>query len=90
MNADREQQMRVAQRRMLRWMLGSGRRKIPAESNDQEADTSDDEFPEPADDSDQNLGLEPWESWISRTTHQVEEQMRQCKIEDWVVCQRRR
>eukprot|EP00973_Karenia_brevis_P070699 9828082-Karenia_brevis.AAC.1 len=82
MNAARERQLRVAQRRMLRWMLGSGRKTLTSRVDDQCSDESDSELPEPPQDEEEEL--ETWADWLSRTTHQVEEQLRQCNIEDWV------
>eukprot|EP00973_Karenia_brevis_P025244 3482036-Karenia_brevis.AAC.1 len=88
MNAAREAKLQTAQRKMLRWMVGSGRRTVNTHQDDSQ--DSDEENSEPEDDQEQDVMLEPWEEWVRRVTHFAEEQLRHCSMEDWIVCQRRR
>ena len=36
------------------------------------------------------LELEPWREWVSRVTHEIEAELAQWGIEDWVAAQRRK
>ena len=84
------------QRRMLRMILGSGRRRVAPVVD--EASSSDvnrqcghpdvDNLVKEADDLED--GLESWRDWIQRTTHQVEEHLDTLNIESWLHQARRR
>ena len=81
--------MKATQRKMLRWMLGSGRRICSAEAEE----TSDaDEHSEPEDETElvQHEVAEDWVTWIKRTTRIVESQLDKAQLEHWVKGQRRR
>lgn len=93
MTAARETKIRSAQRRMLRWMLGSGRRKQPKpDLNESDNSTSStDEEPEPEDELEEGeMEMETWLDWIRRTTQAAEEHLRKCQIDDWVTAVRRK
>ena len=85
-----ERSLKTTQRRMLRAILGQGRRKIqeqieratPAESEEEGTDV----IPE----QDSRDMLEPWIEWIKRVTHNVESSLKQFKIRTWVEQARKR
>ena len=85
-----ERSLKTTQRRMLRAILGQGRRKvqgpieraIPAESEEEGTD----DIPE----QDNRDMLEPWVEWIQRVTHNVENNLKQLKIRTWVEQARKR
>eukprot|EP00973_Karenia_brevis_P075446 10479485-Karenia_brevis.AAC.1 len=65
MNAERERWIRSAQRKMLRWMLGSGRRKIETNCRAEPLETASDnstDITEPSDGYDEleDPMLENW------------------------------
>eukprot|EP00973_Karenia_brevis_P051974 7219106-Karenia_brevis.AAC.1 len=94
MTADRERQVRSTQRRMLRWMLGAGRkpkRSTAGPDTDQHSEGSEEEETEPEMKSeDEELELESWLDWIRRSTEISEEQLQRLGKDDWVKAQRRR
>ena len=92
--------LQATQRRMLRMVLGAGRRRqqrdferVPTATGDEVADDESDH------DVDSNAtvlsaeqiltsvddAIEPWVEWIRRTTHKIEELARSVKVESWVV-----
>jgi len=89
------------QRRMLRMVLGAGRRRHqgnPQDTNHDRSDDTDDDDDvnsiveniseaqvEPMEDEEV---LEPWAEWIRRTTHKVEELARKVNVQSWVVMAR--
>ena len=89
LTTDLEATLRKTQRRMLRLILGSGRRRTkeacttPSECSLEAALT---EGPE---DQSELEELEPWVDWIRRTTHHVEDAMSKINIEDWVTRSKR-
>ena len=56
------------------------------DAHDVDSDTPETLIPRDDDDTD----LEPWSDWIRRCTHDVEQQISNIGIEDWVTQQRRR
>ena len=95
---DIESKIPRTQRRMLRMMLGSGRRRMTNVTND--SDSSDDV--ESLQNSDSHAGagvsevsdesdlLEPWVDWKKRVTRTVEAQLGRLGMENWINAQRRR
>jgi hypothetical protein len=82
--------LRTCQRRMLRMILGAGRRRLPdddAGSGDSEKDVDScaGEASATYEDSmgDEEL-LEPWEDWIKRCTHKIEDLARKVNVHCWV------
>ena len=96
----RENRIRGAQRRMLRWILGSGRRLVQAEVSEETGDcpASDDSScsassiePEPdAVEGEGDMKQEDWVDWIKRTTQVAEEHFKRAGLEDWVTAARRK
>ena len=102
-NKEREVKIRSAQRRMLRWILGSGRRPVVAtklesgnsnSSNSSGSNSSDSgSVSEPEAELEQeeaDMSHEAWLDWVKRTTQFVEEQLIKTGLEDWVRAIRRR
>ena len=87
--------LRTTQRRMLRWIVGVGRRKAQATSKESESDTRSDsnmdgeEEPDEHD-SGEELEGESFVEWIQRATNIAEEHLAKLKIDDWVSGHRRR
>ena len=80
--------LRSAQRKMLRSILGQGRRRITHASQSEQDSGSEHEL-------ESNTGevqeeLEPWTDWIQRVTHNAEESLEKLKIKTWVEQARRR
>ena len=94
MTQTREAKLRVHQRKMLRWMVGCGRK--PLESNGEGSQTDEEgEEPEPKEEEDEvtaegPLDLENWIDYIRRSTGIAEDCLKHAKLEDWVAGQRRR
>ena len=85
LTSDREHKIRTTQRRMLRWMLGAGRRKLEPEQNEL-ADE-----PEPLEaECEQHMSHETWIDWMIRTTGIVVEQLSRTGLDDWVTAARRK
>jgi hypothetical protein len=95
MTKDMEKELRTTRRKMLRMMIGTGRRRATAARQgvaDEGANSLEDAAnkslhegsfdPEPA--------LEPWVDWIRRATHDSERLVKEVNLEDWVVIHRRR
>ena len=91
--------MRAAQRRMLRWMLGAGRRQAEvgglqasdASTETVSSDDSSDLEPEPEEvEEDATIDQESWVDIIQRTTHIAEEHLRRIGLDDWVTAQRKK
>ena len=87
MSKNMENMLRTAQRKMLRSILGHGRRRI---ANDAEDSGSEHEVSEPHVHEDRHDELEPWVDWIKRVTHSVENSLEKLKIKTWVEQARRR
>ena len=90
-----ERALRTAQRRMLRAILGQGRRRIQgATERTSVHETADSEEGEGdqscAPEEDSRDELEPWAEWIQRVTHNVENSLRRLRIRTWVEQARKR
>ena len=90
--------LRTTQRRMLRKILGQGRRRIhriPETANDPETAESEEAGAEegeedPGGEENDKDDLEPWLDWIKRVTHSAESSLETLKIKTWVEQARRR
>ena len=90
--------LRTTQRRMLRKILGQGRRRIhriPETANDPETAESEEAGAEegeedPGREENDKDDLEPWVDWIKRVTHSAESSLETLKIKTWVEQARRR
>ena len=87
MTAEREQKLRVTQRRMLRWMIGS---KWYPQPEAESASEASEEEPEPEHGDDVKQITESWVDWIRRQTAFAETQLDNANLEDWIEGQRRR
>jgi hypothetical protein len=86
--AERERKIRTAQRRMLRWILGSGRKPLAPSEND---DSEDDDISEPEEiECEADMTQESWLDWIRRTTKVAEEHLHKSGLDDWVTAVRRK
>ena len=91
MTAERERTLRTAQRRMLRWMLGSFWVRPKQESSQASSSESEDDEPNDGEsEGKEKLQEETWLEWMRRCTHNAEEHLKKASIEDWVMAQRRR
>jgi hypothetical protein len=88
-----ERALRTTRRRMLRAILGQGRRRMErttgntsAQENGDSEEDGDHETPE-EDDGDL---LEPWVEWIRRVTHNVENNLKRLNIKTWMEQARKR
>ena len=89
MTQTRERIVRSTQRKMLRLILGTGRRKIVRVMLDSDSSNSDSELPE-SESTESEMSVEPWTEWITRVTHTAELAAAKAGVRDWVVDQRRR
>ena len=82
LTAEMARLLKTTQRRMLRMILGQGRRRIErtreATNGGQSSGESDGDV-EDAQDHEENV-LEPWVDWIRRVTHNVEDNLQKLKI----------
>ena len=85
-----EQKLRVAQRRMLRAVLGKGRRRLEQKSSSSDGATSDVEEGTQGGRVEEELHIETWISWLQRTTEDVKAAMSKLKMNDWVTTARQR
>ena len=90
-----ERALRTAQRRMLRTILGQGRRRIQGPTERTSVHETADSEEEGGDlpctpEEDSRDELEPWAEWIQRVTHNVENSLRRLKIRTWVEQARKR
>jgi len=78
-----ENKIKVAQRRMLRAILGKGRRRQENLDSSQTIDSSDDgaELPELP----ESEVLESWSDWLLRTTHEALQVLEKVGAQDWVT-----
>ena len=92
MTAEMFKLLRTTQRRMLRMVLGQGRRRTERTHEREEDDHK-------SDDSEGNSasiqeaeedGLETWVDWIRRVTHSVENNLKKLKIKPWIEQARKR
>eukprot|EP00973_Karenia_brevis_P072582 10082551-Karenia_brevis.AAC.1 len=103
MTADRERKLRSTQRRMLRNMAGTGRRRTTISNNEGEyeevsvhsgtrdspTDESSNTTALSTEQSEEEDELESYTDWIKRATRLAEDQLRKAGLEDWVLLQRR-
>jgi len=92
MTAEMSKLLRTTQRRMLRMILGQGRRRTERrherQQEHQKSEDSEDDsvsFQETEEDV-----LETWVDWIRRVTHSVENSMKKLKIRPWIEQARKR
>ena len=92
MTKEREKQLRTAQRKMLRWIVGVGRKRNTggARGKEEGIESDEDEHPEPQDDEegeqDDKKEDETWVEWIQRATHIAENHLKKkARIDDWVT-----
>ena len=92
LTAEMTKLLKTTQRRMLRMILGQGRRRNQGRSDptndNQKSEDSGDDFEEAADDPEDVL--EPWIDWIRRVTHNAEENLQRLKIRTWIEQARKR
>ena len=88
--------LQTTQRRMLRLVLGRGRRRVQNSSQDEEDLGSDvqsnvsEKTQSEAQVFSEGDDLEPWVEWIQRVTHEAEASLARLKIKTWVQQARRR
>jgi hypothetical protein len=79
--------LKTTQRRMLRMVLGQGRRRtqrtVLAAADHDNAESEETEADNPPED-DSRDHLEPWVEWIKRVTNNVEESLKRLNIRTWV------
>ena len=92
LTAEMTRLLKTTQRRMLRMILGQGRRRIQRAShsvNDaQESEDSEDDLADAPDEPEDVL--EPWIDWIRRVTHNAEQNLQRLKICTWIEQARKR
>ena len=85
-----EQEVNVAQRRMLRAILGKGRRIVEREETSSTEDQHESNDGAQDDSSMEDEGqLESWADWFQRTTTEVRSAMTKLKMDDWVTTVRK-
>jgi len=78
--------LQTAQRKMLRSILGKGRRPLSlSECSEDSLQSTEDNNP----DEEEEL-LEPWHEWIQRVTHEAMTAMKRVGVPDWAEEQARR
>ena len=85
--------LKTTQRRMLRMILGQGRRRtqrVTEQTTDQETAESEEAEAVDPPEEDSRDELEPWVDWIRRVTHNVENTLKKMKIRTWVEQARKR
>ena len=80
---NQEKYLRTTQRKMMRMMLGMGRRMREDASDDESPLDSGSESPSGEDEL-----LESWVQWIVRTTGVAEEALKKAKVDDWITAYR--
>ena len=86
LTAEMARLLKTTQRRMLRMILGHGRRRIqrapePTNSDNKSEDSEEESAVIQDDDGDE---LEPWVDWIRRVTHNAENTLQKLKIRTWI------
>ena len=79
-----ECKLQVAQRRMLRWMVGVTRKRVCEEEVKLEGLTSSESEPERDEDVEAAEVLEPWVDWIKRATGLAELHLHKAGAEEWI------
>ena len=92
LTAEMARLLKTTQRRMLRMILGHGRRRIqrapePTNSDNKSEDSEEEPTVIQDDDGDE---LEPWVDWIRRVTHNAENTLQKLKIRTWIEQARKR
>ena len=80
------------QRRMLRLLIGHGRRRV-VHTSPSLSSTSSSSCSSSRSSSSSSVStdfLEPWSDWISRVTREAEDRLQHCGISDWVTKYKRR
>ena len=93
MTHERTQQLRSTQRKMLRTILGKGRRRQVVReggSDTEDSDTGSDDNVQTRESITEEEVEESWVSWIQRTTREVVDIMAKVGMDDWVETQMRR
>ena len=85
-----ESALKRTQRKMLRMVLGHGRRLVQtgtvdpdSSGEDVQSNVSNTVHPEDEPPEDPRDNLEPWVDWIKRVTHDVEERIKQLGMRNW-------
>jgi hypothetical protein len=91
MTSGMERELRVAQRRMLRRIVGVHRRKktTMTSSSDEESQTEDEEEGDASETGEEDMFEESWEEWMRRATGIAEGHAQRANVRDWVRAQRR-
>ena len=84
-----EQKLNVAQRRMLRAILGKGRRRVEQEDTSTSPDVSSDGTHSDLSSDDEGQ-LESWTDWLHRTTAEVRTSLSKLRIDEWGAAARKR
>ena len=86
-----ENALKGTQRKMLRMVLGQGRRHVQygtvhpdSSDEDVQSNTSNTVQPEDEPPEDPRDNLEPWVEWIKRVTHDVEARIKRLGIRNWI------
>ena len=82
-----EDKLKVAQRRMLRAILGRSRHKKTRSNSGESTGTDDDSEVEEVPEVEV---LESWQDWLSRTTQEALEVLKKVGAEDWLTLMHRR
>ena len=92
LTAEMARLLKTTQRRMLRMILGQGRRRIESTRGLTEEDqkSGDSEGDCASIQDDEGEMVEPWVDWIRRVTHNVESSLQRLKIRTWVEQARKR
>ena len=92
MTAEMSRLLRTTQRRMLRMVLGQGRRRTERVHERQQDDhkSEDSEGNSASIQEAEEDGLETWVDWIRRVTHSVENSLKKLKIRPWIEQARKR
>ena len=92
LTAEMTRLLRTTQRRMLRAVLGQGRRRMQTapETPDDRDDTDSEDPLDAALEEDRRDELEPWLDWVKRVTHNVENSLQRLGIKTWVEQARKR
>jgi hypothetical protein len=97
MTADLEKRLRSTQRRMLRWIIGVGRKtaqhnqvgRCSSENSSSSTTSAEDEPPDEEIGEDEQGG-ETWVEWVQRATRIAEGHLLKANMEEWTANQRRR
>ena len=89
--------LQTTQRKMLRMILGRGRRRIEAQiqedetsGEDVQSNLAEEEIPQIAESVNEEEEIEPFVDWIRRVTHEAESRLKRLEIKTWVESARAR